>query len=291
MFTLQTMDGPLEVDTNIVDDVSRFAYRNGQCFSLALGLADQIAGARVGIIVRDSDMEWGADYCDADDNYLLRFDDGWFEGAVHAVVVSPDGDEVLDVDGFRDVEALAEEVRDIHEGTLVVMDADDLRGLLTRGEADPPQNFAAGERMAATVMGAYSGDEATSELDDYADPIASEFLSSEMGGKYGELRTYAPEHFAGLCEAMNGDFAHYLHSAGDEPVLVDYVANGDGDAPVGFAHTVCVVDGYVYDFTYRQVAPDAPIPLVVPLWQWEQQWRMLQERTVEDLGFLESGEE
>lgn len=277
------MDGPMEINTSVIDDDSRFAFRNGQCFALAMGLADKIEGARVGIVVRSSGMEWGTDYNDPDDPYMLRWDDGWFADAVHAVVVSPEGDEVLDVDGFGDMDILEEETYDLHEGTLVVMDADDLRGLLTRGQADPAPNFPAGERMAATVIEAYMGDGTTVE-EDYADPIAHDFLAGR-GAQWGNLRSYAPEQFAGLCEAINGDFAHYLHDAGDEPVLLDCAALGNGDAPKDYPHTVCLVDGYVYDFTYRQVAPEAPIPLVVPVEQWESQWRVLEERPAADLGF------
>lgn len=284
VFTLETIHGPLEVNTSVVDSDSRFAYRNGQCFALALGLAERVEGSRVGIIVRDSEADWGLDYSNLDDAFLLRFDDGWFADAVHAVVVSPDGDEVLDVDGFRDIEGLREEVIDIHEGSLVIMDAADLRALLTRGHADPVQNFPAGERMAVTVMDVHMGDGTTSALEEYADPIAYEFLNS-YGAKWGDLRTYSPEQFAGLCEAINGDFVHYLHDQDAEPLLVDYVALAGSDAPVGYAHTVSIVDGYVYDFTYRQVAPQAPIPLVVPVEQWESQWRRLQAHTPVDLGF------
>lgn len=123
--------------------------------------------------------------------------------------------------------------------------------------------------------------------EEFADPIGYDFSISEQGTQWGDLLAYSPEQFAGLCEAINGSFAEYLYRQGDTSVVLqDYAALGTGDAPEGYPHTVAVLDGYVYDFTYRQVAPTAPIPFIIEQDAWEAHWRPVdQPRDADGLGF------
>jgi hypothetical protein len=79
--------------------------------------------------------------------------------------------------------------------------------------------------------------------------------------------------FNGLCEEINGKFADFLTERGFTAHIQDFAALGTGDAPEGFAHTVTVTDGFVYDFTYRQIDPEASIPVIVPLDEWVGTWR------------------
>lgn len=156
----------------------------------------------------------------------------------------------------------------------------DAKGRFAPGRVCPPTSTA----TRATPHGptgpvADTATDMTTMLNGLRHHRAQEFAQGYLDGpaaQWGDLESYPPEQFAGLCEQINGNFAVWLHNnGGDNVVLADYAGNGTGDAPQDYPHTVCVAGGMVYDFTYRQINPDADIPTVVPVEQWERDWRSL----------------
>ena len=110
------------------------------------------------------------------------------------------------------------------------------------------------------------------------DSLTSSFFTSEEAEDFGGLWGGPPEQFTGLCEHVNGGFVEYAERAGVNVELTDWSRKGDG-----FPHTVAEMDGYVVDFTLRQLDPDADVPTVVPVAEWQQEWNRPHERTVQTL--------
>lgn len=81
---------------------------------------------------------------------------------------------------------------------------------------------------------------------------------------------------ADQCEAVNGSWAAHVFMNGLASVVetVDCFALSGGDVPEGYAHTVAVLDGVVWDWSCRQFDDDTDVPMVVPMVEWEQQWRV-----------------
>lgn len=79
---------------------------------------------------------------------------------------------------------------------------------------------------------------------------------------------------AGQCEDVNGSWAAHVLLRGQNLMVdvVDYVAEDGGDAPEGYAHTVAVINGEVWDWSYRQIDEAADVPVRMSVTEWEKTW-------------------
>jgi hypothetical protein len=121
-----------------------------------------------------------------------------------------------------------------------------------------------------TVEAHVTRDEVSAPL---SDDLYTKFIQSPDMDDYAGIWYEEDADFSGLCEEINGEFVEFLTARGIPASMQDFAASGAGDAPENFAHTVAVYDGFVYDFTYRQVDPEAGIPTVTPLDKWVETWR------------------
>jgi hypothetical protein len=126
-------NGCWEIPTTHITEATRWVYRNGQCFSLAIILAEQ-SKTDVGLLVAGSEIAWGTSYDALDE--MLNLDHDWFRDTIHAITLTEDSSEddvlAIDIDGLRDMGAIREEFQDIHSGTMIRITPVDLRALLSR---------------------------------------------------------------------------------------------------------------------------------------------------------------
>lgn len=90
------------------------------------------------------------------------------------------------------------------------------------------------------------------------------------------VAVYSGNDIAGQCEEVNGLWAAHVVNKGlvSQVETLDCFALPDGDVIEGHAHTVAVLDGEVWDWSYRQFDEGADVPVVVPLKKWAQRWRL-----------------
>ena len=131
--TVNARHGRLEIPTNKITDETRWVFRNGQCFALAIVLAEK-NGTDVGLLVEGSDLPWGTRYYDP--ALILDLDHDWFKDTIHAIALTEDSTEdetmTLDIDGDRDMGAIREEFIDLHSGTMIRIKPNELRRILIK---------------------------------------------------------------------------------------------------------------------------------------------------------------
>ena len=145
-----TVHGAVKVSTTEIDDDARFAYLNGQCFALAVALAEK-HNKEIGLLVQVDDIPWGTRYEESD----LRYNpDDWFIWVHHAIVLTEDSIEdeawTMDIGGERDMGGVRAELEDIHGGSLVRIKPDSLRKLLSKYEKE--QGFCKQNYTAAVLV-------------------------------------------------------------------------------------------------------------------------------------------
>ena len=122
------------VPTTHIDDNTRWVYRNGQCYSLAVVLAEEM-GTDVALLVRDNEIPWGTHYDDPE--FILDLDHDWFKDAVHAIALLEDDTDdtalAIDIDGVNKVSSLRMEFQGwVNSGTLIRIKPKQLRFLMTK---------------------------------------------------------------------------------------------------------------------------------------------------------------
>ena len=132
MIRVKARHGTREIPSDRIIDETRYVYQNGQCFSLAIVLAERL-GTDVGLLVSGSEIAWGTKYDDPEQ--ILNLDHYWFRDTIHAIALTEDSTEdeslTLDIDGERDMAGVREEFIDMHSGTLIRIKPAELRSLLT----------------------------------------------------------------------------------------------------------------------------------------------------------------
>ena len=135
--TVMARYGELEIPTNKITEETRWAYRAGQCFALAITVAEK-KNTKVGLLVAGCEFPWGSRYDDV--NLMLNINHDWFGDSIHAVALASEGTEdedlILDIDGARDQQSVRQEFEDIHSGTLIQISPGALRVLLRKYSID-----------------------------------------------------------------------------------------------------------------------------------------------------------
>lgn len=170
-FSVENAAGDIVVvDPENLSNDARETYLAGQCGALAVAFAEQ-HGWDIGIVIVEED-EWG---CEADDNADRPH--GWRKSFMppdavpglvwgpetfvgHIVAISPDGLDVVDIDGDRDVEGFVEEWRDRHNATFARIANEHARSTVQAMEHDAmeydgglvPQNYDAAHAIATTFL-------------------------------------------------------------------------------------------------------------------------------------------
>lgn len=130
---VKARNGNREIPTTHINEETRWIYKNGQCFSLAIILAEE-KGTDVGLLVQCWELPWGTNYDDP--NLTLDIDHDWFSSTIHAIALTEDSieDETLtiDIDGERDMGGVREEFQEgPQSGTMIRIKPADLRYLLS----------------------------------------------------------------------------------------------------------------------------------------------------------------
>jgi len=98
--TVDARKGEHVIPTHKITKATRWVYRNGQCFALAVVLAEQ-NNTDVGLFVQFSELPWGTRYEELDMMPNVRKD--WFNHARHAIALTEDSTSddtfILDIDG------------------------------------------------------------------------------------------------------------------------------------------------------------------------------------------------
>ena len=96
----------IAIPSNMITDKTRWVFQNGQCFSLAITIAEKL-GSDVGLLVRAVRAPWGIRYNDP----ILNLPYDWFKCTLHAVALTNFGgmgaisvgiDGVVDLGSLRD---------------------------------------------------------------------------------------------------------------------------------------------------------------------------------------------
>lgn len=131
--TIKARGGIYEIPTNHITEDTRYVYQNGQCFALAIVLAEK-NNTDVGLLVQVNDIPWGTRY--EDTKLKLNLDHDWFKDTIHAVALTEDSTEydtlTMDIGGARDMAGVKAEFEDVHYGTLIRIKPVDLRFLLLK---------------------------------------------------------------------------------------------------------------------------------------------------------------
>lgn len=131
--------GVREISTTHIDNDTRWVYENGQCFSLAIVLAEK-HGTDVGLLVALEDFPWGTKYEDIDIHKLdLKQPRRWLKWVNHAITLTKDAVDdkslVLDINGEQEMVAVRKEflrMREYSIGTMLRIKPGDLRILLSK---------------------------------------------------------------------------------------------------------------------------------------------------------------
>lgn len=138
--TVEAHKGEHVIPINKITKATRWVYKNGQCFALAIVLAEQNS-TDVGLFVAFSELPWGTRYEELDMIPNVRPD--WFKDARHAVALADDSSAddtfIIDIDGKQSM-ATVREKRQHHAirltgehhtfGSMIRIKPSDLREIL-----------------------------------------------------------------------------------------------------------------------------------------------------------------
>lgn len=154
--------GIREIPTTHITNDTRWVYENGQCFSLAIVLAEK-HGTDVGLLMAIKDFPWGTRYEDTSIHELdMKQTRSWLVWCNHAVALTQDSTRdntlVLDINGEQEMKMVRKEflkMRAHSTGTMLRIKPADLRLLLStkyrRGAAIFEPDYESAEIIAKLV--------------------------------------------------------------------------------------------------------------------------------------------
>lgn len=148
---------PISIPTDAITESTRYAYRNGQCFALAIVLAEK-HNTDIGLLVEISKISWGTR---ADDPKLLEKYPDWFNETYHAVALIENSTEdkaiAIDIDGSHNMVSIRKQAKHIQELTMIRITPDALRQRLSNhrntkfGTKFYKQNYRSAEIVAELI--------------------------------------------------------------------------------------------------------------------------------------------
>lgn len=148
---------PISIPTDAITEGTRYAYRNGQCFTLAIVLAEK-HNTDIGLLVEISKIPWGTR---EDDPKLLEKYPDWFNEAYHAVALMENSVEdkaiAIDIDGSHNMISIRKQAKHIPDLTMIRVTPDSLRQRLANhrntkfGTKFYKQNYCSAEIVAELI--------------------------------------------------------------------------------------------------------------------------------------------